>query len=82
MAYKIIADRRVETHRPLSAEDLRRAFETAVCELHHADASGKRALRYQAPIVQRARILGLSKADAEKRALSNAARALAELWKI
>jgi hypothetical protein len=39
-------------------------------------------MQYRSPIVQRARIFGLSKAHAEKRALSDAARALAELWKV
>lgn len=81
MAFKI-TDHQVEAHRSPSAEDLRRAFETAVCELHQADRSAKKQMQYRSPIVQRARIFGLSKADAEKRALSDAARALAELWKV
>jgi hypothetical protein len=63
-----------------STDDLKRAFETAVCEIHRADAAVKN--QYRAPIVSRARLLGLSQAGAEKRALSDAAKALAQLWKI
>jgi hypothetical protein len=71
-----------EAHRPPSPEDLRRKFETAVCELHAADFAAKKRLQYHSPIVPRRRILGISQADAEKRAVSEAARALAELWKV
>jgi hypothetical protein len=81
MAYRI-SDHRVETHRAPSAEDLRRAFEAAVCELHPADLAARLRLRYHSPIVQRGRIPGMSRADAEKRALSDAARALSLLWKV
>ena len=69
-----------EAHRPPSPEDLRRKFETAVCELHASDLSAGKRLRYYSPIVPRRKILGISQADAEKRAVSDAARALAELW--
>ncbi len=71
----------IETHRPPSADDLRHAFEAAVCEIHRADTAAMK-LRYRAPIVSRAKILGLSRENAEKRALSDAARALAQLWKL
>jgi hypothetical protein len=81
MAYKM-AGRHIEAHRSPSADELRSAFETAVCEIHQADLAAKKRLQYRAPIVPRARILGLSGADAEKRALSDAARALAQLWKV
>jgi hypothetical protein len=81
MAYKIL-NQRIETHRPSSPEDLRRKFETAVCELHQANVAAKKRLHYHSPIVPRRRILGISQADAEKRAVSDAARALAELWKV
>jgi hypothetical protein len=64
-----------------SAEDLRRVFETAVCDIHQADLATKKR-QYRTPIVQRGKILGISQADAEKRALSDAARALAQLWKV
>ena len=79
MAYRIAAQQIAPGH-PSSPEDLKRAFETAVCEIHRANVAAKAA--YRAPIVPRARLLGLSQAGAEKRALSDAARALAQLWKI
>jgi hypothetical protein len=65
-----------------SPEQLRRVFETSVCEIHQADLAAKKRAQYRAPIVPRATILGISQADAEKRALSDAARALAQLWKV
>ncbi len=68
----------IEIHRPLTVDDLRHAFETAVCEIHRADTAATK----RAPIVSRARLLGLSRENAEKRALSDAARALAQLWKV
>jgi len=81
MAYKMTAQH-IEAQRSPSAEDLKRVFETAVCEIHQAEVDAKKGLHYRAPIVSRARVLGLSQAGAEKRALSDAARALAQLWKI
>jgi hypothetical protein len=81
MAYKI-SGTRIEAHRSASAEDLRRVFETAVCEIHQADLAAKKKLQYRTPIVPRARILGLSQAGAEKHSLTCAARALAQLWKV
>jgi hypothetical protein len=69
------------TGRLPSPEDLRRAFETAVCELQQADRAVKKGARYRMPIVSRGRIVG-TKASAEKRALTDAARALAQLWKV
>lgn len=80
MAYKSEAQT-IGTQRPLSADDLRHAFEAAVCEIHRADAAAKK-LQYRAPIVPRAKVLGISQENAEKRALSDAARALAQLWKV
>jgi hypothetical protein len=80
MAYKVV-DHRIESHTPLSAEDLRRKFESAVCELR-SDFTSNRGLQHRAPIVPRRKVLGLSQADAEKRAVSEAARALAALWKV
>ena len=71
----------MEAQRSPSAENLRRVFETAVCNIHQADLAAK-SLQYRAPIVQRGRILGISQAAAEKCALSDAARALAQLWKV
>ncbi len=81
MASKITAHH-IEVQRPPSPEDLRRVFESAVCEIHQADLAAKKKMQYRAPIVPRARILGLSKDGMEKRALSDAARALAQLWKV
>ena len=72
----------LETQRPPSSEDLKRVFETAVCEIHQAEVEAGKKLQYRAPIVSRAKMLGLSQAGAEKRALSDAARALAQLWKV
>ncbi len=81
MAYKM-TQQHIEAQRSPSPEDLKRVFETAVCEIHQADVEAKKKLLYGVPIVSRARILGLSQASAEKRALSDAARALAQLWKV
>ncbi len=53
-----------------------------MCDIHQADLAAKKKLQYRTPIVQRGRILGISQAAAEKRALSDAARALAQLWKV
>ncbi len=57
-------------------------FETAVCDIRQADLAAKKKLQYRTPIVQRERVLGVSQAAAEKRALSDAARALAQLWNV
>jgi hypothetical protein len=78
----VIAEHHMEAQRSPSAEDLRRVFETAVCDLHQADLAARKGLQYRTPIVQRGKILGISPAAAEKRALSDAARALAQLWKV
>jgi hypothetical protein len=55
-----------------SAEDLKRVFEAGVCPLGVNDAAKQRV-----PIFTR-----VGGPDAEKRALADAARALAQLWKI
>jgi hypothetical protein len=79
----VIAEHHMEAKRiALRAEDLRRVFETAMCDIHQADLAAEKRLQYRTPIVQRGKILGISQADAEKRALSDAARALAQLWKV
>jgi hypothetical protein len=82
MAYKIVdhrfVDHRIEAQGRLSAEDLRRKFESAVCELHPADFAAKK----RQPIVPRRKVLGISQAYAEKRAVTEAAQALAVLWKL
>ncbi len=81
MAFKI-AGHNIEANRPTSEEDLKRMFEKAVREIHQADPAATTGLRYRSPLVSRARVLGISQASAEKRALSEAARALAQLWKV
>lgn len=81
MAYKI-AGHRIEAPLSPSNEELRRVFESAVCELYQADRSANRRLLYRTPIVPHRRIWGITKDGAEKRALSDAARALAQLWKV
>jgi hypothetical protein len=80
MSSKVV-NQRIAAQRPPSAEDLRVVFETAVCELREANFTS-RPLKYHSPMVQRRRISRISQAEEEKRALSDAARALAELWKI
>jgi hypothetical protein len=77
-----IAGRSVDLHRSFSAEDLRRVFDIAVCELHEADSAAKKRLRYRTPIFQRGGIMGVSHANSEERALRDAARALAQLWNV
>jgi hypothetical protein len=81
MAYKI-AGHHIETHHSASVEDLRHVFETAVCEIHQSEVAAKKRLQYRTPIVQRTRFLGIPQVSTEKRALSDAARALAQLWKV
>jgi hypothetical protein len=81
MAYRI-AGHSIEAQPAPSPENLRRVFETALCEIYQADQAALKRLQYRAPIVPRARILGLSQAGAEKRAVTDAARALAQLWKV
>jgi hypothetical protein len=66
----------------VSPDDLRRAFESAVREIHDASIAAGNKPKYGIPIVPRGRVLGALKPDAEKRALSDAARALAQLWKV
>jgi hypothetical protein len=60
------------------AKNLKRAFESAVRDIYEAGLTGKIS-PYRTPIVARAS--GPS-VDAEKRALTDAARALAQLWKV
>ena len=62
-----------------SAEDLRQVFETAVVEIHQPDLIKRRL-----PIVRRNRQAAAlnGQAGREKRAVSDAAQALAQLWKL
>ncbi len=61
--------------------NLKRTFENAVRDIYQTSLTGK-ASRYRTPIVQRAKPFYESAANAEKRALSDAAKALAQLWKV
>lgn len=62
--------------------NLKRTFENAVRDIYEAELTGKIS-RKRLPIVQRAGIAAQeSTANAEKRALSDAAKALAQLWKV
>jgi hypothetical protein len=75
MATKIV-------QQPLPAIHLQQTFENAVRDINQTGAKGK-PLRYRMPIVQRTVSSSpFSSADAEKRALSDAAKALAQLWKV
>lgn len=62
--------------------NLKRAFESAVRDIYEVSLTGK-ASRHRRPIVQRAgRLAPESSLGAEKRALSDAAAALARLWNV
>jgi len=62
--------------------NLKRAFENAVRDVYEVGITGK-ASRYRTPIARRAgRPAQEGGANAEKRAVSDAARALAQLWKV
>jgi hypothetical protein len=65
-----------EPSRSLSPDDLKRVFETAMSRLR--DVTDQKPLPYRTPIVQRS----ISQADTEQRALKDAARALAQLWRV
>jgi hypothetical protein len=62
--------------------NLKRTFENAVRDIYQEGLDGKTS-RYRTPIVQRAGgNASEDKAVLEKRALSDAARALSQLWKV
>jgi len=61
--------------------NLRRAFENAVRDIYQAGLNGKTS-NYRTPIVQRTSALVGSSENAQKKALTDAARALAQLWKV
>ena len=64
------------------AENLKRAFEYAVRDIYQVGLTGQVSLKRR-PIVQRAGSgVAWSGVDAEKRALADAAKALAQLWKV
>lgn len=72
-----------KTDRPAPpAKHLQRAFEHAVRDIYQVGLTGK-VSQYRTPIVQRAGTAASgSPVNAEKQALSDAAKALAQLWKI
>lgn len=62
-------------------KNLKRSFEIAIRDVYQVSRTGKIS-EYRTPIVQRARPSSESSLSAEKRALTDAAKALAMLWKI
>jgi len=64
----------------VSADELRRVFETAVEEIQQPEKPAPR-VTYGLPIAPR-RGPAATQPGGENRALSDAARALAELWKV
>jgi hypothetical protein len=62
-------------------KNLKLAFENAVRDIYQAGLTGKIS-QYRSPIVQRAGVPSPTGLNAEKQALSDAARALAQLWKV
>ena len=70
------------SHSLRPAKNLKRAFECAIRDIYQVGLTG-RISQYRTPIVRRASsAIASSSVDAEKRALTDAARALAQLWKI
>ena len=66
---------------PSMSIHLKRTFENAVRDIYQAGVSGKMS-SYRRPIVQRSGMPVESSVNAEKKALSDAAKALAQLWKV
>jgi hypothetical protein len=64
-----------------SAKKLKHSFECAVRDIYQVGLTGK-VSQYRTPIVQRSGTAIDGSLDAEKRALTDAARALAQLWKV
>ena len=62
-------------------ENLKRTFENAVRDIYEAGLTGKIS-QHRTPIVQRAGVPTPTGLNAEKQALSDAAKALAQLWKV
>jgi hypothetical protein len=61
--------------------NLKHTFENAVRDIYQAGITGKTS-NYRRPIVQRSPALSESSDNAQKKALSDAAKALAQLWKV
>jgi hypothetical protein len=69
-------------HQVPPPQNLQRAFEHAVRDIYEVSLTGK-VSSYRTPIVQRVGRPALaSPQNAEKQALSDAAKALAQLWKV
>ena len=66
---------------PSMSMNLKYRFENAVRDIYEAGLTGKTS-NYRRPIVQRSQVPSESSANAQKRALSDAAKALAQLWKV
>lgn len=66
---------------PSLNSDLQRTFENAVRGIDDAEIDS-RVSRYRTPIVQRPRAHAEGSGDTQKKALSDAAKALALLWKV
>jgi hypothetical protein len=66
---------------PSLSINLKHTFENAVRDIYQSGITGKTS-NYRRPIVQRSHIPSESSANAQKRALSDAAKALAQLWKV
>lgn len=60
--------------------NLKRSFDCAVRDVYQVGLTGK-VSSYRTPIGRRPNVVE-SNADAEKRAVKDAARALAQLWKV
>ena len=59
--------------------DLQRAFENAVRDIYQAEGKGP---NYRMPIVQRVRVTAESAGNVQEKAVADAAKALAQLWKV
>ena len=59
--------------------NLQRAFENAVRGIYQAKGKGP---NYRTPIVQRVRIAVESAGNVQEKAVADAAKALAQLWKV
>jgi hypothetical protein len=61
-------------------QNLKRSFECAVRDIYQVGTTGKPS-PHRTPIARRSRVVE-SNVNEEKRALTDAARALAQLWKV
>jgi hypothetical protein len=64
---------------PPVSTNLQRAFENAVRDIHQAEGKGA---NHRMPIVQRPRMTRESAGNVQEKALADAAKALAQLWKV